>query len=120
MTPYHLRLPALAAAVLVLSACSDGPSPLAEPLRAGADRQAVVTKGLPPGPSARNYDPGIAPENEARGVKVGELVTGKGGQQAQKEAEKKAQTDLEAKQARERAELTRQQRSDERTTVTPE
>ncbi len=104
-------------ASLALAACNSGPSPLLQPLRPGADQQAVATKGLPPPATAGAYDAGIVPENEERGLKVGELVKGKGGQQAQKDADREAQAKLEAKQARQREELARQQGSDQRVTT---
>jgi len=102
---------------IALAACSDGPSPMLQPLRPGADQQAVATKGLAPPPAAGHYETDIAPENEERGLKVGELVKGKGGQQAQKDADQKAKLALEAKLARERAELARQQDADQRSTA---
>lgn len=89
-----------------------------QPLRPGADQQAVATKGLAPPASRGQYDAGVAPENEERGLKVGELVKGKGGQQAQKDADKKTEIEVETKRAREHEELMRQQSSADRSTVT--
>lgn len=119
MTPHRI-LPGLCTilcAGLALAACSSGPSPLLQPLRPGADQQAVATKGLAPPATTRRYDTGVAPENEERGLKVGETVKGKGGQQAQKDADQKAKLELEAKLARERQELSRQQDADQRSTA---
>jgi hypothetical protein len=102
---------------LALAACSSGPSPILQPLRPGADQQAVATKGLAPPPATGHYDAAVAPDNEERGLKVGELVKGKGGQQAQKDADQKAKLELEATLAREREELARQQDADQRSTA---
>ena len=84
---------------------------MSTPLRAGADKSAPVTQTLP-APAQRRYEPGIAAENEEKGLKVGETVAGSGGQQAQKEKERKIQAAADAEQARERAELARQQNAD--------
>lgn len=100
------------AASLLLAACDNGPSPLvSQPLRPGADKSAPLVRNLPP-PAPRQYEPGIAPENEERGAKVGEVVNGSGGQQAQKAKEAKAQVAAEAERSRARAELAHQQNSD--------
>lgn len=109
---------AILCASFLLAACDSGPSPLLQPLRPGADQQAVATKGLAPPAGTGRYDAGVAPENEERGLKVGELVKGKGGQQAQKDADKKNEIEIEAKRAREREELSRQQSAADRSTVT--
>jgi hypothetical protein len=101
-----------AAAPLFLAACNNTPSPLVtEPLRAGAEKSVPVTQALPPAAEHR-YEPGIAPDNEEKGLKVGEVVAGTGGQEAQKEKERKEQAQIEAEQARRRAELARQQNAD--------
>lgn len=89
-----------------------------QPLRPGADQQAVATRGIAPPAATGHYDASVVPENEERGLKVGELVKGKGGQQAQKEADKKAEAEVEAKRLRDREELLRQQSSADRTMVT--
>lgn len=103
----------LAVAVSVsLAACDNTPSPLmTESLRAGAEKSAPVAQTLPPA-AERRYEPGIAPDNEEKGVKVGEAVTSTGGQRAQKEKERKVQAEADAEQARQRAELARQQNID--------
>ena len=100
------------AAPFLLAACDNGPSPLmTQPLRAGAEQSVPATKTLPP-PGQHQYEPGIAAENEERGLKLGELVSGKGGQQAQKEKELEMQAAADAEQARERAQLARQRDAD--------
>ena len=117
MQPIRLRLPAVLAAVL-LAGCSSTPSPLvSEPVRTGADQSATVLQTLPPPASNRQYDPGIAPENEEKGRKVGAVVTTKGGQKTQKEKEEQERTAVEKDQDRQRANQVRQQNADERTTT---
>jgi hypothetical protein len=102
------------AAPLLLAACDKGPSPLVtQPLRAGAEQSVPATKGLPP-PAQHQYEPGIAAENEERGLKVGELVTGKGGQEAQKKKELEVQAAADAEEARQRAQLARQRSADDK------
>ena len=104
------------AALLLLGACDNSPSPLlSQQARAGANKSAPVTRSLPPAAEQR-YDPGVVPDNEEKGTKVGGVVAASGGQQAQKEKERKERAALEADQARQRQELARQQNSDERTT----
>lgn len=102
------------AAPLLLAACDNSPSPsMTQPLRAGAEKSVPASKALPP-PGQHQYEPGIAADNEEKGVQVGALVASKGGQQAQKEKELKVQAAAEAEQARERAELARQRSADDR------
>jgi hypothetical protein len=72
---------------------------------------------LPPPASNRQYDPGIAPENEEKGQKVGAVVTTTGGQKTQKEKEKEERTAIEKDLDRKRADEARQQNADERTTI---
>jgi len=72
---------------------------------------------LPPPASNRQYDPGIAPENEEKGQKVGAVVTTKGGQKTQKEKEAEERAAIEKDLDRKRAAEARQQNADERTTV---
>jgi hypothetical protein len=117
MQPIRLRFPAVFAAVL-LAGCSSTPSPLvSQPVRSGVDQSATVTQTLPPAASNRQYDPGIAPENEEKGQKVGAVVTTKGGQKTQKEKEEEERAAIEKDQDRKRAAEARQQNADERTTV---
>jgi hypothetical protein len=100
------------AALLLLGACDNRPSPLQlTPARAGADKSAPVTRSLPPAVEQR-YDPAVVPDNEEKGMRVGGAVTTSGGQQAQKEKERKERAALEADQARQRQELARQQSID--------
>lgn len=109
-----VRLPRLlaVAALLLLGACDNSPSPLlSKTARAGADQSAPVTRSLPPA-MEQHYDPGVAPDNEEKGMRVGGVVAATGGQQAQKEKERKEQAALEAEQARHRQELARQQNID--------
>jgi hypothetical protein len=101
-------------APLALGACDNSRSPLmSEPLREGADKSAAVTRTLPPAAEQR-YEPGVAPDNEEKGMKLGAVVGEAGGQQAQKEKARKAQAAAEAEQARQRDELARQQNVDAR------
>jgi len=81
--------------------------------RAGADKAAPLVRSLPSAPP-RQYEPGIAPEDDERGAKVGQAVRGSGGQLAQKEKEARAQAAVEADLARQRDELARQQNPDTR------
>lgn len=104
-------------APLFLAACDNSPSPLArEPQRTGAEKSVPVGQRLPP-PAQHQYEPGIAPANEEKGLKVGEVVGGAGGQRAQKEKERKEQAAVEAEQARQRAELARQLSADDKTST---
>jgi hypothetical protein len=99
---------------LLLAACDNSPSPsMTQPLRAGAEQSVPATKGLPP-PGQHQYEPGIAADNEEKGVQVGALVAGKGGQQAQKEKELKVQAAADAEEARQRAQLARQRSADDK------
>jgi|ERR1700722_7635287 hypothetical protein len=117
MQPIRLRFPAVFAAVL-LAGCSSTPSPLvSEPQRTGADQSTTVLQTLPASASNRQYDPGIAPENEEKGQKVGAIVTTKGGQKTQKEKEEQERTAVEKDLDRKRADQTRQQNADERKTT---
>ena len=106
-----------ACASLVLAGCSNTPSPLVtEPLRPGSEQSATVTPSLPAPARNRQYDPGVAPENEEKGQKVGTVVTTTGGQKTQQEKDKEERASLDKEQARQRADLARQQNADERTT----
>ena len=117
MQPIRIRFPAVLAAVL-LAGCSSTPSPLvSEPQRTGADQSVTVLQTLPSSASNRRYDPGIAPENEEKGQTVGAIVTTKGGQKTQQEKEKEERAAIEKDQDRKRADETRQQNADERTTT---
>jgi len=117
MPPIRLRFSAVFAAVL-LAGCSSTPSPLvSEPQRTGVDQSATVLQTLPPPASNRQYDPGIAPDNEDKGQKVGAVVTTKGGQKTQKEKDREAQAAVEKDLDRKRADDARQQNADERTTT---
>jgi hypothetical protein len=117
MQPIRIRFPAVFAAVL-LAGCGSTPSPLvSEPPRTGADQSTTVMQTLPPPTSNRQYAPGIAPENEEKGQKVGAVVTTKGGQKTQKDKEMEERTAVEKEQDRQRANQTRQQNADERTTT---
>lgn len=87
MIPRRVRLLALCAP-FILAACDNRPSPLlGEPARPGVDKAVSQSNTLPPPPSGR-YEPGITPDNEEKGLRVGEIVSTKGGQKAQKEKEK--------------------------------
>ena len=100
------------AALLLLAACDNGPSPLlSKPARAGADQSASVTRSLPPAAEQR-YDAGVAPENEEKGMAVGGVVASTGGQKAQKEKDRMLQATLETERVRQRQELARQQNTD--------
>lgn len=102
---------------ILLAGCGSGPSPLAsDPLRRGADQSAVAMKSLPPPVRAGQYDPSVAPENQEKGQKVGEIVAKTGGQKTQQEKEKEERAAVEKEQTRQRAERARQLNSDERTT----
>jgi hypothetical protein len=89
---------------------------MSTPLRAGADKSAPVTRTLPSAAQQR-YEPGIAPDNEEKGMKLGAVVGESGGQQAQKEKARKAQAAAEAQEARQRDELARQQNIDAKTST---
>jgi hypothetical protein len=103
---------------VLLAGCGSGPSPLvSDPLRRGADQSAVAMKSLPPPPRAGQYDPSVAPENEEKGQKVGEVVAKTGGQKTQQEKEKEERAAVEKEQARQRAEQARQLSSEERKTT---
>jgi hypothetical protein len=100
------------AALLYLAACDNSPSPLmSQPMRAGADKSVPVSPALPPAAEQR-YEPGIVSDNEEKETKVGAMVAGSGGQQAQKEKDRKARDAVEAEQARQRDELGHQQNVD--------
>jgi hypothetical protein len=102
------------AAPLVLGACDNSRSPsMSEPPRVGADKSAAVTTTLPPAAQQR-YDPGIAADNEEKGMKLGAVVGDAGGQQVQIEKDRKARAATEAEQIRQRDELARQQSIDAR------
>src|SRR5476651_1405143 len=111
MTSRTLVLLAVAAPIL-LAACDNRPSPLlSQPIRSGADQQTPVTRTLPSATEQR-YDPGIAPSNEEKGTTVGGIVASTGGQQVQKEKDRREQAVLDAERARQRQELARQQNID--------
>lgn len=113
MTAPRIRLFALCAP-LVLAACDNGPSPLlSQGTRPGVDKTVSLSASLPP-PRPGQYEPGIAPANEEKGVGVGQIVSGHGGQQAQKEKEKQLQATIESDLARQRAEQARQRNVDEK------
>lgn len=116
MQPIRIRFPAVFAAVL-LAGCSSTPSLVSEPARAGVDQSATVMQTLPPPASNRQYDPGIAPDNEEKGQKVGAVVTTKGGQKTQQEKAKEERATIEKDQDRKRADEARQQNADERSTT---
>jgi hypothetical protein len=112
LRPFILAVP------ILLAACSSGHSPLlTEPLRHGADQAAPATTALPPPARAGTYDASIAPDNEQKGLTVGGIVPGTGGQKAQKEKELKEESALEAQHARELQEQAHQVNSDEKTTA---
>jgi hypothetical protein len=105
-----------ACAAIQLAGCSSTPSsPGSDPQRAGAEQSAPLLQTLPPPARNRQYDPGVAPENEERGQKIGTVVTTKGGQKTQQDKEKEERAALEKEQARQRANQSGQQ-SSERTT----
>ena len=113
------RSPRLLALIvpLVLAACDNSRSPLlSEPPRVGAEKAAAATTALPPAAQQR-YEPGIAPDNEDKGMKLGAVVGEAGGQQVQKEKARKAQAASDAEQARQRDELARQQSIDAKTST---
>jgi hypothetical protein len=108
-----LFLPACAA--VLLGGCSSTPPLKSEPQRAGAEQSATVMQTLPPPAQNRQYDPGIAPDNEEKGQRVGTIVTTKGGQKTQQDKEKEERATLDKEQARQRADQVRQQNADDRT-----
>ncbi|HYD05450.1 MAG TPA: hypothetical protein VEC60_06980, partial [Reyranella sp.] len=67
-----------------------GSSPAnSEKARPGVERQVTVTNSLPAARGGQ-YDASIAPVDETRSApRIGSVVTGKGGQKAQKEAAEK-------------------------------
>jgi len=90
-----------ASLVAFLAACDGGGSPpVREALPYGADRQIGATGRLPPPPTNRPHDASIAPTDDTRGVRVGSVVSGRGGQKAQKENEERAEQ--EARRGRQR------------------
>jgi hypothetical protein len=114
MTAPRIRLLALCA-LLLLAACDNGPSPLASHgARPGVDKTVALGATLPP-PQPGRYEPGIAPANEEKSLGVGQIVSGRGGQKAQKEKEKQEQAAIESDLARRRAEQARQRNVDEKT-----
>lgn len=99
------------AATVLLSGCGwfDSSTPPANLLgaRPGADRLAPVTKALPPPDSGHPHESGVAPGDETLGARTGApgaIVSGKGGQKAQKEAAEKQAIEQSRKdrEARER------------------
>jgi hypothetical protein len=114
MTQNSRKIVAGLAAASLLSGCGwfdgGGPAPHSQGARPGVDRTARVSNALPPPPGSRPHESGAAPADETRsGATVGSLVTGKGGQKAQKdEAEK--QLEEQSKKERERAERAAQER----------
>ncbi len=96
MTAFGKSLVILSATLAALGGCSNTPSPLrSEPQRPGAEQSATVMQTLPPPARNRQYDPGVAPDNEEKGQRVGTIVTTKGGQKAQQEKEKDERATLE-------------------------
>ena len=96
------------AAASLLSGCGwfdgGGPPVSSKGARPGVDRSAPVSNSLPPPPGTRPHESGAGPADETRsGASVGSLVTGKGGQKAQKEEAEK-QLEEQSKKDRERAE----------------
>ncbi len=100
-------------AAALLSGCGwfDGgssavPAPGARP---GADRQAPVVNALPPPSGSNPYESGVGPADEMRGAQggpaIGSILSGKGGQKAQKEEAEKAAAEQskKAREGRERA-----------------
>lgn len=106
----------VACSAVALSACGEStPSAvLNEKTRAGAEQSISPTAALPRASGARQYDSGVPPENEQRGLKVGTAVQGAGGQDAQRDKEKKDQGRLDEEQARKNADLERAQKPDAR------
>jgi len=101
-----------AAALILLSGCdwlgigSSTPTS-SEKARPGAERQVGITNSLPAARAA-GYDSSFAPVDETRSApKIGSVVQGKGGQNAQKEA---AEKDSFQRESRDREERARQQR----------
>jgi len=84
---------------------------MSTPLRAGAEKPAPVTQTLPRAMEQR-YDPGVVPEHEEKEMTVGGVVASTGGQQAQKEKDRRQQAALEAERVRQQQELARQQNTD--------
>jgi hypothetical protein len=84
-------------AFALLAGCSwlGGDAPVGK-ARPGADRQIAPTGTLPAAGSGRQSEPGVIPVDETRG-NVGSVVTGTGGQRAQKEAADKAAAERDAK-----------------------
>lgn len=106
---HHLRLFTALLAAFLLAACSNDPSPLQRvPLRPGVDRQMGAVNFLPSARAPGGYDAAVAPENDARGTRVGAIVAHEGGQKAQKEEEAREVAKMEAQRAKERADLDRQ------------
>ena len=95
------------AAASLLGGCGwfeSSPAPRTQGARPGADRSAPVLNALPRPSGNLPHEGGAAPADETRsGATVGSLVTGKGGQKAQKEAAEK-QLEEQSKKDRERAE----------------
>ena len=92
-------------AALALGGCDSGGSPLlAEPLRAGADRQVALSARLPDGQSPPSgYDSAVAPDDSTQGAKIGDVVAAAGGQQAQKAREAREIAGIKKRWAREQA-----------------
>jgi hypothetical protein len=117
MPSFRIQFLFTCAVILLAAGCSSTPAPLvSEPQRAGAEQSATVLRTLPPPARNRQYDPGVAPENEEKGQRVGAVVTTKGGQKAQRDKENEERSALEKEQARQRADQARQLNAAERTT----
>lgn len=79
-----IRTCLVCAAASVLAACSSTPSPLvSKGQRVGAEQSAAVMQTLPPPAGNRQYDAGVVPDNQEKGLRVGSVVTTTGGQKAQ-------------------------------------
>jgi hypothetical protein len=75
-----------------------GSTPVGTPPRPGADRQIQPSAALPAPSANRSYEPGTVAVDETRGGGgIGSIVSGKGGQKAQKEAIEKDQMERDKK-----------------------
>jgi hypothetical protein len=96
-----VRIPFLfACAAIQLAGCSSTPSAdVSGQQRPGAEKSAPLMQTLPSPAGNRQYEQGIAPENEEKGQKIGTIVTTKGGQKSQQDKEKGERAALEKEQA---------------------
>jgi outer membrane protein OmpA-like peptidoglycan-associated protein len=93
-------------ALALLSGCDwifGGSTPIGPPPRPGAEKAVQPSASIPAAPANPQYDAGVVPGDE-RAPAIGSIVSGKGGQKAQRDAIEKEQADRDRKDREERLE----------------